>query len=97
MTFLLLYILIINIAGVIVMKADKSASRIEGKRRVPEKTLFLIAFLGGAAGIYAGMKRFRHKTLHKSFKYGIPAILILHFLLLFAAGILYWLNLIGLM
>ena len=43
--------------------------------RVPEKTLLLIALLGGSPGAYAGMKIFRHKTRHRKFSAGIPVIL----------------------
>ncbi|MBQ8995550.1 MAG: DUF1294 domain-containing protein [Oscillospiraceae bacterium] len=79
--YLIVYLLIINITGFCFMKADKSFSKIEGKRRIPEKTLMWIAALGGDVGIYCGMKRFRHKTLHNKFRYGVPAIFILHLVL----------------
>lgn len=45
------------------------------RRRVPERTLFLIAALGGSAGVLAGMYCFRHKTKHRAFVLGVPAIL----------------------
>ena len=48
----------------------------ESVRRVPEKTLFLLAVLGGSLGALLGMQVFHHKTLHQSFRLGIPAILI---------------------
>jgi uncharacterized membrane protein YsdA (DUF1294 family) len=51
------------------------------RRRIPEKALFLAAFLGGAVGIYAGMNVFHHKTLHNKFKYGIPPIVIIDIVL----------------
>ena len=44
---------------------------------MPEKTLFLLSALGGSVGALLGMKVFHHKTLHKSFRFGIPAILAL--------------------
>ncbi len=44
--------------------------------RIPEKRLFLTAWLGGALGVLLAMKFFRHKTLHNSFRYGIPTIMI---------------------
>lgn len=60
----------------------------EAVRRVPEKTLFLLSILGGSVGALLGMRVFHHKTLHKSFRYGIPAILALQVLL--PLGIWLW-------
>ena len=69
------YLLLINLDGFILMASDKSRAR-RGKRRIPEATLFLVAALGGSAGILAGMYAFRHKTGHDSFTIGMPLILI---------------------
>lgn len=61
----------------VVMGIDKSAAK--GKRRrVPEKTLFLLAALGGGLGGVLGMSVFRHKTKHISFRLGMPALLLLN-------------------
>lgn len=46
------------------------------RRRVPERTLFLIALLGGAAAMYLTMLVIRHKTKHKRFMLGLPLIII---------------------
>ena len=46
------------------------------KRRIPEKTLFAFAILGGALGGTVGMYSFHHKTLHKSFAIGFPLLTI---------------------
>ncbi len=45
-----------------------------GKWRISEATLLLLAIIGGSIGAWLGMKVWRHKTLHKKFKYGIPLI-----------------------
>ena len=37
--------------------------------------------LGGSAGAWLGMRVFHHKTLHKKFSIGIPAILIVQVIL----------------
>ena len=50
--------------------------------RIPEKTLFLTAALGGSPGVWVGMYLFRHKTKHVSFVLGIPLILIVQTALL---------------
>ena len=68
------YLLLINLDGFILMASDKSRAR-RGKRRIPEATLFLVAVLGGSAGILAGMYTFQHKTQHDSFTIGMPLIL----------------------
>lgn len=49
----------------------------KGKWRIPEATLLMMAVVGGSVGAWAGMKVWYHKTLHKKFHYGIPAILLL--------------------
>ena len=78
---ILIYLLLMNIAGFVMMGLDKRFSKIQGKRRIPEKTLLSTAFIGGALGSYLGMKLFHHKTLHNKFRYGIPAIIAVHILL----------------
>ena len=84
--WLLCWLVAINLVTFFVFGLDKwKAKRKEKKgtvRRVPEKTLFLLAALGGSVGALAGMKVWHHKTLHKSFRFGIPAILTLQILIL---------------
>ena len=76
-----IYLLVINLVTFLVFGLDKwKAKRKEAKesvRRVPEKTLFLLSALGGSIGALLGMKAWRHKTKHNSFRFGIPAILAL--------------------
>ena len=71
---LLLYLAAVNVVAFAVYGADKRRAK-KGKRRVPEKTLFLLAAIGGSVGAWAGMYAFRHKTRHWYFVWGIPAIL----------------------
>lgn len=80
---ILIYLVVMNIIGFTIMGIDKSRAK-RGAWRIPEKTLFLIAILGGSIGSILGMKQFRHKTKHKTFTIGMPAILIVQ-----AAIILY--------
>lgn len=75
MKYLILYLLIINAASFLLMLIDKQKAR-KKQWRIPERTLFLSAILGGSIGALAGMYLFRHKTKHLSFTLGIPAILI---------------------
>lgn len=76
------YLIIINIAGIMSMYIDKKRA-IKKKWRIPEKTLFLFAILGGSVGSIAGMHLFRHKTKHWYFVIGMPFILIIQIVLLF--------------
>ena len=88
---LIVYLLIINLIGFIIMGMDKRKA-IRHTYRIPEKTLFLAALLGGSIGSILGMQLFRHKTKHWYFVIGMPAILILQILLillLFHLGILH--------
>ena len=73
---LLSYLAAINVLAFAVYGWDKARSKVQGARRVPEKTLFLFALLGGSVGAILGMRVWRHKTRHWYFKYGLPAILL---------------------
>ena len=73
------YLLIVNVAAFAVYGADKLRAR-QGRWRVPEKTLFLLAIIGGSVGALLGMRVFHHKTLHRSFRIGVPVILMLQIL-----------------
>ena len=75
-TVLLLWLAVINLAAFVLMAADKSRAKRQGARRIPEKTLFLSALLGGSVGAILGMQLFRHKTKHWYFVWGMPLILI---------------------
>jgi uncharacterized membrane protein YsdA (DUF1294 family) len=41
-----------------------------------------LAVLGGSIGAWLGMKVWRHKTQHKKFRYGIPAIIIIQLVII---------------
>lgn len=83
MKYFLAYLLVMNLAGLYLMGADKRRA-IEKKWRISERTLFMCSILGGSAGTWAGMYLFRHKTRHWYFVVGMPAILAFH---LFLAGL----------
>ena len=73
---LLAYFLLVNAAAFILMMADKIKAK-KNRWRIKESTLILSAVFGGSIGALAGMYTFRHKTLHRKFTIGIPAILAL--------------------
>lgn len=75
--FLLLWTAGLSLWAFSLMGFDKRRAK-KRKRRVRERTLLLTAALGGAAGAVLGMYLFRHKTRHWYFKYGLPAMLLVH-------------------
>ena len=75
------YLLGINAVTFIVYGIDKYKAK-KARWRIPEATLLLLAVLGGSIGAWMGMKVWHHKTKHKKFKYGIPAILLIQIALM---------------
>ena len=86
---LCIYLLAVNLLLFALMGIDKWKAK-RGAWRIPEKTLFLTAALGGSIGGILGMKVFRHKTRHNSFKYGFPAILIAQLAVIGGVAYLFW-------
>lgn len=76
-----LYYLAINIVLYVTMAIDKKRA-IKDKRRIPEKTLFLMALLGGGVGGFLAMFQKRHKTKHASFYFVFGLTTILHLALI---------------
>ena len=77
---LLVYLLLVNAAGFLLMLVDK----IKAKRnlwRIPEATLMGVAAIGGSIGAIVGMNLFRHKTKHAKFYIGLPVILAIQIIL----------------
>ena len=66
---------VLNLISFFLMRHDKRCAK-QGKRRVPEKTLFLAAALFGALGGTLGMYIFRHKTKHWYFRVFFPLMLL---------------------
>ena len=76
MKYILAYLLIVNAVAFLLMLIDKVKAK-KNRWRIKESTLMLWAAIGGSIGALAGMYTFRHKTLHRKFTIGIPAILVL--------------------
>ena len=74
MKYLIIYLAIISLIACIAAVSDKSRAE-KHRRRIPEKTLFLIAAAGGSAAMYITMNIIRHKTKHKRFMIGLPLII----------------------
>ena len=67
MTLLGIYLLVVNVVSFGLFGWDKEAAE-AGARRIPEKTLLLVAALGGTPGAFLGQSKFRHKTQKQPFK-----------------------------
>ena len=80
MEILTVYLFLINALGLVLMLTDKRRAQ-KNLWRIPERTLFLSALLGGSLGILLGMRLFRHKTRKPAFCVGIPVLLAVHILL----------------
>ncbi|MCR8846471.1 DUF1294 domain-containing protein [Paenibacillus sp. SC116] len=72
-----IYMCILNLVGYGMMSNDKRRAT-RNKRRIPERNLFMVAWLGGALGVLTGMYQKRHKTQHTTFTAGIPFILLVN-------------------
>ena len=83
MTDTIIYLLIgINVLTLIVYGVDKWNAK-QGKWRISEATLLMLAVIGGSIGALLGMRIWHHKTMHKKFKYGLPLILLAQIALLY--------------
>ena len=81
---ILLYLFAINVVAFLAFGIDKYKAK-HDKWRIPESTLLSMAVLGGSIGALAGMKVWRHKTLHDKFRIGIPVIIALQI-----AAVVWW-------
>lgn len=80
------YLVIMNAVDFVLYAIDKRRA-VQGAWRIPEKTLLLTAFVGGALGALLAMHAVHHKTRKWYFAYGVPAFLAIHDVLLaFAAS-----------
>ena len=90
----LIYLAVINVVTFFMYGIDKWRSTFgrllptgrkkakNSKWRIRETALLGLAVLGGSIGAWLGMKVWRHKTQHKKFKYGVPAIIIVQLALI---------------
>ena len=85
--YIIAYFLIISLITVVVTVYDKKAAKSRPTHRVSEKSLLILALLGGSVAELLTMLKIRHKTKHKKFMIGLPVII-------FLQGGLLWLILI---
>ena len=90
----LIYLAVINVVTFFMYGIDKwrsTSGRLlptgrkkakKSKWRIREAALLGLAVLGGSIGTWLGMQVWHHKTQHKKFKYGVPAIIIIQLALI---------------
>lgn len=76
-------LVVMSIIAFVAFGIDKYRAR-HDRWRIPESTLLLLAFLGGAVGAFAGMRTFHHKTLHKRFTILVPLFALVQI------GVVFW-------
>ncbi len=77
---IIIYLVVINVVTFFMYGIDKWKAR-KAKWRIREAALLGLAVLGGSVGAWLGMRVWHHKTLHKKFRYGVPAIIVIQLLL----------------
>ena len=73
---IVIYLIVINVVTFFIYGIDKWKA-VRSKWRISEAMLLGLAVIGGSIGAWLGMKVWHHKTMHKKFKYGIPAIIVI--------------------
>jgi uncharacterized membrane protein YsdA (DUF1294 family) len=80
---LILWVAVFNVVGMIMLMNDKKRAR-RHMRRIPEKRLLWIGWLGGAPLMLVTMYLIHHKTHRKKFTIGFPiAIVVMAAVLLY--------------
>lgn len=80
MKFIFVYIVFTNILLFTLMAIDKQKAKLR-QWRISEKTLFILALIGGSIGGILGMYTFRHKTKKLKFKILYPLFLLIHIII----------------
>lgn len=78
---LLVYLLIVNAIGFVLMLVDKQKAK-KNLWRISEATLLGIAAIGGSLGCLWGMHAAKHKTKHLKFSLALPIIFSIQIILL---------------
>jgi uncharacterized membrane protein YsdA (DUF1294 family) len=79
-TLVLGWLIIAGLAGFILMGIDKKRAQ-KRERRVPERTFYELALMGGTFGVLVGAFAFHHKTSKATF-FGIVVFLTIGWLVL---------------
>lgn len=80
MQYVWIYLAVINVVAFLVYGIDKHRAK-AGAWRISEKTLWVLAAIGGSVGALLGMEVFRHKTKKRSFQIVLAVIVFVQVLL----------------
>ena len=69
----MIYLVIINVLGFLIMGLDKAKAK-KQKYRISENTLLFVALMGGSLGSYLGMYCFHHETCEILYRYAVDFI-----------------------
>lgn len=92
MIFVVAYLCLVVVMSVVCYVAyglDKRRAS-TGGRRVPERTLHVLAFLGGWPGGLLAQRQFRHKTKKLSFLIKFWLLVVLHVVIVSAAAYVFF-------
>lgn len=82
-TIIICYLAAVSLISAAVTVIDKYKA-VHDKWRVKERTLLVLSAIGGSAAMYITMLTIRHKTKKLKFMLGIPFIMIVQALVIFA-------------
>lgn len=82
-TIIICYLAAVSLISAMVTIIDKYKA-VHNKWRVKESTLLVLSALGGSVAMYITMLTIRHKTKKLKFMLGIPFIMLMQVLIIFA-------------
>lgn len=88
MKLILIWLAGVNLLGMLTVFWDKWCAR-QDRWRVRERTFFIFALLGATPGVYGAMRLCHHKTLHRRFMWGLPALFVVQ-LAAVCGGVYLW-------
>ena len=80
--YLLYYLIMMNVIAFFAFRHDKRAAE-KHQQRIRNRTLILLAVIGGSIGALAGMRIYHHKTKQALFYIGIPIVLVVQIIVVF--------------
>ncbi len=89
MEYIWIYLAVISLIAFFLTLHDKRAAK-KHQWRVKERTLLIVAALGGSVSMLLTMLAIRHKTKHAKFMVGIPALMLLQIAAMI--GVMWWMT-----
>ena len=77
-----------SVVAYVMYAVDKSAAQRRGQRRIPERTLLMMAVVGGWPGSIVAQQTLRHKTQKVSFRRAFWMMVVINLVVLGVLGCL---------